>query len=54
MTSTLIPVAQYLRMSTEHQQYSLKNQSAAIQKYADDYDEIFDGKLRRKGRGGRR
>lgn len=30
----LIPAAQYLRMSTEHQQYSLENQSAAIQKYA--------------------
>ncbi len=34
MTTTLIPVAQYLRMSTEHQQYSLENQAAAIQKYA--------------------
>ncbi len=31
----LIPAAQYLRMSTEHQQYSLENQSIAIQKYAD-------------------
>jgi len=30
-----IPAAQYLRMSTEHQQYSRDNQSAAIQKYAD-------------------
>lgn len=29
-----IPAAQYVRMSTEHQQYSLANQSAAIQKYA--------------------
>lgn len=29
-----IPVAQYLRMSTEHQQYSLDNQSLAIEKYA--------------------
>src|SRR6266496_4773803 len=28
------PAVQYLRMSTEHQQYSLENQSAAIQKYA--------------------
>jgi DNA invertase Pin-like site-specific DNA recombinase len=27
----LIPVAQYLRMSTEHQQYSLENQRLAIQ-----------------------
>src|SRR5216684_1276576 len=29
-----IPVAQYLRMSTEHQQYSLQNQTAAITRYA--------------------
>jgi predicted site-specific integrase-resolvase len=29
-----IPAAQYLRMSTEHQQYSLENQSTAIQIYA--------------------
>lgn len=34
MASESIPVAQYLRMSTEHQQYSLENQAAAIQKYA--------------------
>src|SRR4051812_12141378 len=32
-----IPVAQYLRMSTEHQQYSLTNQSAAINRYADEH-----------------
>jgi DNA invertase Pin-like site-specific DNA recombinase len=31
----LIPAAQYLRMSTEHQQYSLQNQSTATQKYAE-------------------
>ena len=31
----LVPAAQYLRMSTEHQQYSLQNQAAAIQKYAE-------------------
>lgn len=30
-----IPAAQYLRMSTEHQQYSMENQSAAIRQYAD-------------------
>lgn len=34
MTDQLIPAAQYLRMSTEHQQYSLENQSATIQNYA--------------------
>ena len=30
-----IPAAQYLRMSTEHQQYSLENQSLAIKRYAE-------------------
>lgn len=33
----LVPAAQYLRMSTEHQQYSLENQSAAIQTYAESH-----------------
>jgi DNA invertase Pin-like site-specific DNA recombinase len=33
----LIPAAQYLRMSTEHQQYSLENQSTVIQKYAESH-----------------
>ena len=31
---TAIPAAQYLRMSTEHQQYSLDGQSTAIETYA--------------------
>ncbi|HXM22206.1 MAG TPA: recombinase family protein [Terriglobales bacterium] len=31
----LVPAAQYLRMSTEHQQYSLENQSTAILTYAE-------------------
>jgi len=35
MTANLaVPAAQYLRMSTEHQQYSLENQSLANQSYA--------------------
>lgn len=33
-SASLIPAAQYLRMSTEHQQYSLENQSTAILEYA--------------------
>jgi DNA invertase Pin-like site-specific DNA recombinase len=33
--SPLIPVAQYVRMSSEHQRYSLDNQQLAIQAYAD-------------------
>lgn len=34
MGTPLIPAAQYLRMSTEHQQYSLVNQQAANEQYA--------------------
>ena len=35
MSSTpLVAAAQYLRMSTEHQQYSIENQSELIKKYA--------------------
>ena len=32
-----VPAAQYLRMSTEHQQYSLENQSLAIRKHAESH-----------------
>jgi Resolvase, N terminal domain len=32
-----IPAAQYVRMSTEHQQYSLVNQSAKIREYASEH-----------------
>lgn len=34
-TRPLIPAAQYLRMSTEHQQYSTDNQAAAIARYTE-------------------
>lgn len=34
MDTNFVPVAQYLRMSTDHQQYSLDNQSEAIARYA--------------------
>lgn len=34
MDACLLPAAQYLRMSTEHQQYSLDNQADAIARYA--------------------
>lgn len=34
-TPTLVPAAQYLRMSTEHQQYSLDNQAASNKTYAE-------------------
>ena len=36
-----IPAAQYLRMSTEHQQYSLENQTAAIKRYAEEHDFVI-------------
>jgi len=35
MSQSLLPVAQYLRMSTDHQQYSLDNQADAIKRYAE-------------------
>ena len=38
MNSILVPVAQYLRMSTEHQQYSLQNQAERVKQYADEHD----------------
>jgi DNA invertase Pin-like site-specific DNA recombinase len=38
MAPSLIPAAQYLRMSTEHQQYSLVNQATAIGRYAAEHD----------------
>ena len=37
MTPTLVPAAQYLRMSTDHQQYSLDNQADAMARYATDH-----------------
>ena len=37
MTQSLAPAAQYLRMSTDHQQYSLDNQADAISRYATDH-----------------
>lgn len=34
-TQEVVPVAQYVRMSTEHQRYSTENQTLAITEYAD-------------------
>ncbi len=55
---TLIPAAQYMRMSDEHQRYSLPNQTAAIARYADQrgfrivqtYADEGKTGLKRKGR----
>jgi DNA invertase Pin-like site-specific DNA recombinase len=38
MTANLIPAAEYLRMSTDHQKYSLENQSRAIRDYAERHE----------------
>jgi len=35
--SSLIPAAQYLRMSTEHQQYSTANRMSVIEQYAKEH-----------------
>ena len=37
MAVKIIPAVQYVRMSTEHQQYSLANQAVAIQRYAESH-----------------
>ena len=36
----LVPAAQYVRMSTEDQQFSIANQEAAIQTYAKNHDYV--------------
>ena len=38
MSESFVPAAQYLRMSTDHQQYSLDNQADAVLRYAVDHD----------------
>lgn len=42
MSKELCPAAQYLRMSTEHQQYSLDNQGDAIARYANEHGFTID------------
>jgi DNA invertase Pin-like site-specific DNA recombinase len=39
----LIPAVQYLRMSTEHKQYSFEHQVTAIQEYCDHHDRAVFG-----------
>ena len=38
MAQAMVPAAQYLRMSTDHQQYSLDNQADVIVKFATTYN----------------
>jgi DNA invertase Pin-like site-specific DNA recombinase len=44
--------AMYVRMSTEHQQYSLENQAAVIQKYADQHNLVIVKKFVDSGKSG--
>ncbi|WP_454764411.1 recombinase family protein [Cupriavidus campinensis] len=60
LTSAGMPVAQYVRMSTEHQRYSTENQAAAIAEYASlhgmrivkTYEDSGKSGLNLKGRSG--
>jgi DNA invertase Pin-like site-specific DNA recombinase len=47
-----IPTAQYLRMSTEHQQYSLENQSRTISRYASDHGFVITSTYKASGKSG--
>lgn len=51
-TVTPTPAAQYLRMSTEHQQYSIANQAAAIQDYANAHGFVIVRSYADAGRSG--
>jgi DNA invertase Pin-like site-specific DNA recombinase len=52
MQQMLIPAAQYLRMSTEHQQYSIDNQEVAIRHYASENGFLVVRSYRDAGRSG--
>jgi len=51
-TATLVPAAQYLRMSTEHQQYSIENQKIAIREYAKNHGFTVEKTYADAGRSG--
>jgi DNA invertase Pin-like site-specific DNA recombinase len=48
----LVPAAQYVRMSTENQQYSIANQEAAIQAYASSHGYILVSTYADEGKSG--
>src|SRR3954469_23493110 len=48
----IIPAAQYLRMSTERQEYSLANQGDAIQRYAKEHGFVIVRTFEDAGRSG--
>lgn len=47
-----IRVAQYLRMSTDHQKYSIDNQAAYLKKYADEHNMEITGTYDDEGKSG--
>jgi DNA invertase Pin-like site-specific DNA recombinase len=49
---SLVPAAQYVRMSTENQQYSIANQEAAIQTYASSHGYILVSTYADEGKSG--
>ncbi len=50
--TSLIPAAQYVRMSTEDQQYSIANQKAAIQAYAEKHGFVVTSTYSDAGKSG--
>lgn len=48
----LIPAAQYVRMSTDHQRYSAENQRAELQKYAKEHGQVIIRTYADEGRSG--
>ncbi len=51
-TKRLVPAAQYVRMSTEDQQYSIANQEAAIQTYAKSHGYVVTSTYADAGKSG--
>jgi DNA invertase Pin-like site-specific DNA recombinase len=51
-TKRLVPAAQYVRMSTEDQQYSIANQQAAIQTYAESHGYVVTSTYADAGKSG--
>ncbi len=51
-TKPLVPAAQYVRMSTEDQQYSIANQQAAIRTYAKGHGYVVASTYADEGKSG--
>src|SRR6476660_3131510 len=51
-TNGLVPAAEYVRMSTDHQQYSTENQHAVIQQFADEHGIVIVRSFIEEGKSG--